>query len=133
MRPAHDSRRPAGTDLIDVILDDHRQIEHLLRELRNEDTDRARVLSELSALLGAHFAATERILHKRVDISLDQDILDLEAAVEAHIRDEERTLLNELRRSLSPSDRTALGRAFTAESRNYAAIVRTRPTIPHDE
>lgn len=133
MRPAHDSRRPAGTDLIDVILDDHRQIEHLLRELRNEDTDRARVLSELSALLGAHFAATERILHKRVDISLDQDILELEAAVEAHIRDEERTLLNELRRSLSPSDRTALGRAFTAESRNYAAIVRTRPTIPHDE
>jgi glycerol kinase len=61
-----------------------------------------------------------------VEIHTDQDLADLEAAVEAHIREEERTLLNELRRTLSPSDRTALGRAFTAESRNYAAAVRSR-------
>ncbi|CAM3589180.1 glycerol kinase GlpK [Kibdelosporangium persicum] len=113
MRPSTNTARPPRTDLIEVILDDHRQIEHLLRELRNEDADRTSLLAELSAVLTAHFTATERILHKRVGIdvtALSEE--DLEDAVNAHIRDEERLLLNELRRSLSPSDRTALGRAF---------------------
>jgi glycerol kinase len=127
MRPTGNSSRPAGTDLVEVILDDHRRIEQLLRDLRSQDADQARVRGELSTMLAAHFGATERILHKRLDIGTDlaamseQDLLDLEDAVGTHIRDEERSLLNELRRSLSSSDRVALGRAFAAERARHLA------------
>jgi glycerol kinase len=127
MRPTGNSSRPAGTDLVEVILDDHRRIEQLLRDLRSQDADQARVRGELSRMLAAHFSATERILHKQVGIGTDlaamseQDLMDLEDAVGTHIRDEERSLLNELRRSLSSSDRVALGRAFAAERGKHLA------------
>ncbi|ALG10304.1 glycerol kinase GlpK [Kibdelosporangium phytohabitans] len=121
MRPV-DAARPPGTDVVDVILDDHRRMENLLRELRDDDADRAGVLRELASQLSAHVAATERVLHTDPAEGLvPEDPDELERVVQAHIRDEERTLLNELRRTLSPSDRTALGRAFTAErTRRFA-------------
>ncbi|ONI79995.1 glycerol kinase [Actinosynnema sp. ALI-1.44] len=120
MRPT-EAARPTGTDIVDVILDDHRRIENLLRELRNDDADRAVVLLELTGQVEAHVAATERILHSPTDIDSD----DLENAVLQHIREEESTLLNELRRTLSPSDRTALGRAFTAERGKHLSAQRS--------
>nr|WP_042181711.1 glycerol kinase GlpK [Kibdelosporangium sp. MJ126-NF4]CTQ99283.1 Glycerol kinase (EC 2.7.1.30) [Kibdelosporangium sp. MJ126-NF4] len=124
MRPAEPSR-PPGTDVVEVILDDHRRIENLLRDLRNEDADQAAVRRELVSHLSAHLAATERILHTHTDIDMDMDMDDVENAVQAHIRDEESTLLNDLRRSLSSSDRTALGRAFTAERGKHLAAQRS--------
>ena len=132
MRPKDTPVTP-GSDLVEVILADHRRLEQLFRELRNDEADRVTLCAELSALLAAHAIATERIVRPPDPadedapavpdpVSLDGEafkkaLAQLENTVDAHIRTEERTLLNELRRTLSTSDRTALGRAFVAERR----------------
>ncbi|MFD9894471.1 glycerol kinase GlpK [Amycolatopsis sp. NPDC059027] len=135
MRPAETPTTP-GSDLVEVVLSDHRRLEQLCRELRNHEADRETSRAELSALLVAHATATERVVHpsgqdgafgEELLAVLEADPLDgdefdkaligLESVVDAHVRGEERGLLNELRRTLSLSDRTALGRAFTGERR----------------
>ena len=135
MRPKDTPVAP-GSDLVEVILADHRRLEQLFRELRNDEADRVALCAELSALLAAHAVATERIVRPPETIdadalampeSLDGEAFEkalalLENTVDAHIRTEERTLLNELRRTLSTSDRTALGRAFVAERRRQLEL-----------
>ena len=137
MRPKDTPVAP-GSDLVEVILADHRRLEQLFRELRNDEADRVTLCAELSALLAAHAVATERIVRPPDPLdedtlsvpdpsSLDDDAFEkalaqLENTVDAHIRTEERTLLNELRRTLSTSDRTALGRAFVAERRRQQEL-----------
>jgi len=135
MRPKDTPVAP-GSDLVEVILADHRRLEQLFRELRNDEADRVALCAELSALLAAHTVATERIVRPPETIdadalampeSLDGEAFEkalalLENTVDAHIRTEERTLLNELRRTLSTSDRTALGRAFVAERRRQLEL-----------
>ncbi|RSN16839.1 glycerol kinase [Streptomyces sp. WAC 05977] len=128
MRPGP-TAAPPGSDLVEVVLADHRRIEQLFRDLRNDEADRPALIAELSAALVAHATATERIIRPDAsDRGLADELLAvlesadpekalavLENSVDAHIRAEERGLLNELRRTLSTSDRTGLGRAFVAE------------------
>ena len=54
-----DLGRPVQGDVVDLILDDHRTFETLLRELRNEGADREGVRQQLSELLVAHGEAEE--------------------------------------------------------------------------
>ncbi|MFE5505498.1 glycerol kinase GlpK [Amycolatopsis japonica] len=128
MRPGP-TAAPPGSDLVEVVLADHRRIEQLFRDLRNDEADRPALIAELSASLVAHATATERIVRPdATESGLADELLAvlesadsekalaaLENSVDAHIRAEERGLLNELRRTLSTSDRTGLGRAFVAE------------------
>ncbi|MEV0677909.1 hemerythrin domain-containing protein [Actinosynnema sp. NPDC050436] len=48
-----------ATDVVELILADHRKFEELFRELRDRSTDRAARLGELAALLVAHAEAEE--------------------------------------------------------------------------
>ncbi|MDQ0376037.1 glycerol kinase GlpK [Amycolatopsis thermophila] len=119
-----------GSDVTELVQADHRRLEELFRGLRDEQADRDLLTAELAALLTAHAAATERVLHPSEpgpDVSADvraitepgpegeKALLRLENAVDEHIRGEERGLLNELRRTVSPAERLGLGRAFAAE------------------
>lgn len=128
MRPGPAAVAP-GSDLVEVLLADHRRFEQLFRDLRNTEADRPALVAELAALLVAHATATERIVRPEAPgelfaddllAALDPDDVEkalqrLENLVDTHVRGEERGLLNDLRATMSTSDRTALGRAFAAE------------------
>ncbi|WP_299441627.1 hemerythrin domain-containing protein [uncultured Phycicoccus sp.] len=51
--------RPVSGDVLEVILDDHRLFEHLLRECRRTDADRAAAREALAEVLVAHATAEE--------------------------------------------------------------------------
>jgi glycerol kinase len=135
MRPGPAAVAP-GSDLVEVLLADHRRFEQLFRDLRNTEADRPALLTELAALLVAHATATERIVRPDEPGSpfgddllaaleagdSEKALLSLENLVDAHIRGEERGLLNDLRRTMSTSDRTGLGRAFAAERRRQLGL-----------
>ena len=80
-----DLGRPLSGDVIDLILDDHRRFESLLRDLRDSSTDRDDVRRALSRV------------------------------VNHHLTEEELTLLNLARTALSDRARRELGEAFAAE------------------
>lgn len=56
---AIDVHRPLAGDVIELILDDHRLFEHLLRQLRDASADRDAVRQALAAVLVAHAEAEE--------------------------------------------------------------------------
>lgn len=69
--------RPAGGDAVELILDDHRLFEHLLRRLRDRTDDRAARLSELAAVLIAHGEAEEAEVYpflKRKNLADQQQV-----------------------------------------------------------
>jgi hypothetical protein len=55
-----DLGRPLQGDVVDLILDDHRRFEALLRDLRDSSSDRDAVRQAFSALHVAHALAEER-------------------------------------------------------------------------
>ncbi len=55
-----DLGRPQPGDVVDLILDDHRRFEALLRELRNFEADRDAVRKAFSTLHVAHAEAEEK-------------------------------------------------------------------------
>ena len=57
--PSGDLGRPTGGDVLDLILDDHRRFEELLRELRNSSADRDAARRAVAALHVAHAEAEE--------------------------------------------------------------------------
>jgi hemerythrin HHE cation binding domain-containing protein len=59
--------RPESGDVVEVILEDHRLFEDLLRELRNDQNDRAALLARLSALLMAHGDAEESKVYPQLE------------------------------------------------------------------
>ncbi|MGZ5403868.1 MAG: hemerythrin domain-containing protein [Nocardioides sp.] len=61
-----DLGRPLQGDVIDLILDDHRRFEALLRELRDSSSDRDAVRSALAALHVAHALAEERLVYPKL-------------------------------------------------------------------
>jgi hypothetical protein len=73
MSDAIDLGRPVSGDVIDLILDDHRRFEELLRQLRDASSDRDAVRRAFSALHVAHALAEEEhvypVLRKRDAIS----------------------------------------------------------------
>jgi hypothetical protein len=59
MTESLDLGRPTSGDVLDLILDDHRRFEALLRDLRDASSDRDAVRQALSALHVAHAEAEE--------------------------------------------------------------------------
>jgi hemerythrin superfamily protein len=61
-----DLGRPVAGDVIDLILDDHRRFESLLRELRDSSSDRDAVREAFSALHVAHAVAEEKHVYPKL-------------------------------------------------------------------
>ena len=61
-----DLGRPAQGDVVDLILDDHRRFEALLRELRDSSSDRDAVRQAFSALHVAHAQAEEKLVYPKL-------------------------------------------------------------------
>ena len=62
-----DLGRPLQGDVIDLILDDHRRFEALLRDLRDSTSDRDAVRKALAALHVAHAEAEEKHVYPRLE------------------------------------------------------------------
>jgi len=61
-----DLGRPEAGDVVELILDDHRRFEALLRDLRDSSADRDAVRRALSALHVAHAEAEERHVYPKL-------------------------------------------------------------------
>jgi hemerythrin superfamily protein len=59
--------RPETGDVVEVILEDHRLFEHLLRELRNEQNDRDALRHQIAELLVAHGEAEESKVYPQLE------------------------------------------------------------------
>ena len=141
----YDIPRPVSGDVLELILDDHRRFEDLLRECRRTDTDRDAARSALAEILVAHATAEEETVYptlrrkatgvgeheaehgeeehaeiteallafleaKGTDTQKYDDALeDLATVVNHHSNEEEQTILNPARESVSPSAREELG------------------------
>ena len=72
-----DLGRPESGDVVDLILDDHRRFEELLRTLRDDSSDREAVRAAFSALHVAHAEAEEKfvypVLRKRTNVTGDDE------------------------------------------------------------
>jgi Hemerythrin HHE cation binding domain len=83
-----DLGRPTSGDVIDLILDDHRRFEALLRDLRDSSNDRDAVRRALSALHVAHAEAEESevypTLRKKKAISEHEEEHSEEEHAEGH-------------------------------------------------
>lgn len=66
MNDVVDVHRPVSGDVIDLILEDHRLFEELLRNLRDTSSDRAAVRDALAAVLVAHAEAEERYVYPKL-------------------------------------------------------------------
>ena len=69
---------PTEGDVVDLILDDHRRFEHLLRELRDSSSDRERVRGLFATLHVAHAEAEEAEVYPtlRQDEAVDGEEVD---------------------------------------------------------
>jgi hemerythrin superfamily protein len=61
-----DLGRPVSGDVIDLILDDHRRFEELLRQLRDSSSDRDAVRKALATLHVAHAEAEESFVYPKL-------------------------------------------------------------------
>ncbi|MEJ7794886.1 MAG: hemerythrin domain-containing protein [Nocardioides sp.] len=61
-----DLGRPQQGDVIDLILDDHRRFEALLREMRDSSSDRDAVRSAFATLHVAHALAEEKLVYPKL-------------------------------------------------------------------
>ncbi len=59
--------RPDAGDVVELILEDHRLFEHLLRELRNEQNDRDVLRKQVAELLVAHGEAEESKVYPQLE------------------------------------------------------------------
>ncbi|WP_168582052.1 hemerythrin domain-containing protein [Gephyromycinifex aptenodytis] len=64
--------RPTSGDIVDVIIDDHRTLESLLRDLRNSSLDRDAARKAFAALLIAHGEAEEEAVYPKFKRGTDQ-------------------------------------------------------------
>ncbi|WP_191564482.1 hemerythrin domain-containing protein [Janibacter melonis] len=62
----HDIARPTSGDIVELIKDDHRRFEELLRELRDTTADRDSARAAFSELLIAHSEAEEEQVYPRL-------------------------------------------------------------------
>lgn len=135
-------RRPGLTDIVDVVVADHRRFEHLLTAMASEQDPRE-ALARLSTDLDAHGAAEEELLHPLVAAEIpggselardssyehrriDETMRSLTAArhpppdlvarlgleLRYHMQDEESGWLHRLGRHLSVERRHRLGVEF---------------------
>ncbi|WP_033438437.1 hemerythrin domain-containing protein [Saccharothrix sp. NRRL B-16314] len=136
-----------ATDVVELILADHRRFEELFRSLRDRESDRSTLLAELAALLVAHAEAEEAEVYpalkryKEVDnhevdhgaeehaeghqalLALmevgdtqseewESKLEELVQALNHHVDEEERTILNDAREQVADARRDELGRLF---------------------
>jgi len=66
-RTAIDLGRPVQGDVIDLILEDHRRLEALLRDLRDSSSDRDAVRHALATLHTAHAIAEETHIYPKLE------------------------------------------------------------------
>jgi hemerythrin superfamily protein len=66
MTTSIDLGRPISGDVVELILDDHRRFEELLRDLRDSSSDRDAVRHALSTLHVAHALAEEKHVYPRL-------------------------------------------------------------------
>jgi hemerythrin superfamily protein len=59
--------RPESGDVVELILEDHRLFEHLLRELRNDQNDRDALRHQIAELLVAHGEAEESKVYPQLE------------------------------------------------------------------
>ena len=69
--------RPTSGDVVELILDDHRLFESLLRDLRNEQNDRDALRRQIAELLVAHGEAEESQVYPQLE---RKDAIDEEEA-----------------------------------------------------
>ena len=69
--------RPESGDVVELILEDHRLFEHLLRELRNDQNDRDALRRQIAELLVAHGEAEESKVYPQLE---RKDAIDEEEA-----------------------------------------------------
>ncbi|MEX1177174.1 MAG: hemerythrin domain-containing protein [Nitriliruptor sp.] len=81
-----------GSDVVEVILADHREFERLLRELRNREADRRTVLGDLADLLVAHAEAEEREVYPTLKREAPQEAEEIEHGTEEHAEGHEALL-----------------------------------------
>ncbi|MGQ0841725.1 hemerythrin domain-containing protein [Actinokineospora sp.] len=138
-----------SSDVIELILADHRRFEDLFRTLRDNTSDRAKVLDELAQLLVAHADAEEAevypALRRYKDIDShevehgaeehaeghqallalmevpdtgsddwDGKLEELVKALNHHLDEEERSILNDARENVAEDRRAELGERFVA-------------------
>lgn len=143
-----------SSDVVEMILADHRRFEDLLHELRSAEGDRRTALAELSALLVAHAEAEESevypVLRKSSEVddeevehgaeehaeghgallelleagepgsaTWDEKLEKLSGSITHHLDEEERTLLNDARHTLTQERRGELGNAFLGSQQNF--------------
>lgn len=60
---SYDVRRPVSGDIIDLIIDDHYLMEHLLRQMRDDSGDRDAARKAFAAVHVAHAQAEESIVY----------------------------------------------------------------------
>jgi hypothetical protein len=78
--------RPSAGDVVELILDDHRLFESLMRQLRDETQDRAAARDALAAVLVAHSEAEEQHVYPSL---VRQDAIESDDARHgAHEHDE---------------------------------------------
>lgn len=80
-----------GTEVVELILADHAEMERLLRLLRDDTQDRQRILGELSDLLVGHAEAEEDVVYS----VLEHHAGDEETAEEVAHGEEEHAEINE--------------------------------------
>lgn len=76
--------RPAAGDVVDLILDDHRLFEEILRSLRDETSDREALRWQMSALLVAHGEAEESEVYNQLQRKTEVDEEDVEHSTIEH-------------------------------------------------
>jgi hemerythrin-like domain-containing protein len=80
------------SDVVELILADHREFERLFRALRNREEDRAARLSELADLLVAHAEAEEREVYPTLMEKAPEEEEEIEHGWEEHAEGNEALL-----------------------------------------
>ncbi|MFH8484468.1 hemerythrin domain-containing protein [Streptomyces longisporoflavus] len=76
--------KAASTDVVELILDDHRRMEELFRQMRSVEAERADALKAFADLLIAHALAEEADVYPSLKRYRDIDNDEVEHGVEEH-------------------------------------------------
>ncbi|HEY0950124.1 hemerythrin domain-containing protein [Nocardioides sp.] len=87
-----DLGRPVQGDVVELILDDHRRFEALLRDLRDSSTDRDAVRQAFAALHVAHAEAEEKHVYPKLKRKNAVDDDEADHGVEEHAEGNEALL-----------------------------------------
>jgi hypothetical protein len=87
-----DVHRPVSGDVIELIMEDHRLFESLLRQLRDASSDRAAVRDALAAVLVAHAEAEESEVYPKLRRKSSVGAHEAEHGTEEHAEGHEALL-----------------------------------------